>query len=302
MSDRVSVQVDEFLNRVAILFRKFESIFLFLFDFISMFVHETRLEFKWFLLKSRLRDRISNQSDSVVVSLTSHSPRFRYLRKTLISLLFQDFQDYKVVVNLSEYDYSALPLNLKKFEEYGVEFRLNQNDLRVFMKLIPTLQNFPNSTIVTADDDIYYRNGWLSSLIAASLIYPNSIVGYRSVIVPRNSSGTRYADWPSPSETMQSKDNLLLTGVAGVLYPPRIFRREIHKLIVLMELSPRNDDLVYFVAANFLELNRVHLQSQFTYPKYWNGSQKVALWKVNVGENFNDSQFKALQESHNLFQ
>jgi hypothetical protein len=215
--------------------------------------------------------------------------------------LLQDFENFKIVVNLSRLDYSNLPLNLKRLEKFGIEFRLNENDLKVFMKLLPSLQRFPDSTIVTADDDIYYSKRWLSTLIAASFNHPNSIVGYRSVIVPKDLSGKSYAEWPSPSKSMESRENLLLTGVAGILYPPLIFRREIHKLIELMELSPGNDDLVYYVAANFLGLTRVHLQCQFTFPKYWNGSQRIALWRMNVVEELNDSQFEALQKYRNFY-
>ena len=301
MPSRISVQEDNFLNRTGLVFRKFSSALVYFLEYAVMFFRELLLDMKWLLLKDKFRLMNSEQVNPVIVSLTSHTPRYRYLRKTLICLLLQDYENFKIVVNLSPLDYSNLPLDLKRLEKFGIEFRLNENDLKVFMKLLPSLQSFPDSTIVTADDDIYYTKRWLSTLIAASFNHPNSIVGYRSVIVPKDLSGTSYAEWPSPSKSMESKENLLLTGVAGVLYPPLIFRRETHKLIELMELSPRNDDLVYYVAANFLGLTRVHLHCQFTFPKYWNGSQKIALWRMNVVEELNDSQFKALQKYRNFY-
>lgn len=301
MPSRISVQADEILTHVGLVFRKFASAIVFILDYAVMFFRELHLDIKWRLLKDTLRVSNADHMNQVIVSLTSHTPRFRYLRKTLICLLLQDHGNFKIVVNLSQLDYSNLSFGLKGFEKFGVEFRVNQTDLKVFMKLLPSLQSFPNSTIVTADDDIYYGKTWLSTLTSESFKYPNSIVGFRSVIVPKELSGTSYAEWPSPSESMESKDGLLLTGVAGVLYPPLIFRREIHKLFELMELSPRNDDLVYYVAANFLGLTRVHLHCQFTFPKYWNGSQRIALWRMNVNEELNDSQFKALQEYKNFF-
>lgn len=51
----------------------------------------------------------------------------------------------------------------------GKKSELNGAKIGRYKKLIPTLQIEPNSIIVTADDDIYYRTDWLSGLYKAHL-------------------------------------------------------------------------------------------------------------------------------------
>jgi len=296
MVKRISAHTKYLAKNISLFYRRCWFLGEYMVTYASMCLLEIYLEIMWLIHRNLSWNLVSTNEDPVIVSLTSHAPRFRYLEKTLKCLLLQDYKNFHVVVNLSENDFAKLPLYLKVFEKYNVDFHICSPDLRVFMKLLNSLQRFPDSKIVTADDDIYYGKKWLSTIIRASEHHPNTIIGFRGVIVPDKLSNTSYADWPSPLKSMASRDSILLTGVAGILYPPTIFRNEIDKLIELIALAPTNDDLVYFVAANVLGLDRFCLIGRYSNPRYWNGSQQVALWRINVAERFNDSQFQALQE------
>jgi hypothetical protein len=254
------------------------------------------LEIRWIFGKVRFRKLNLLEPKPVVLSLTSYSPRFRYLLKTLKCLILQDHPNFKIVVNLAVSDFDSMPRNLKRFRKFDVEFKPIEKDLKVFMKLLPTLENYPNSIIVTADDDIYYGKKWLSTLVEISSDNPDCIIGYRAIHVPNDLLTSSYRDWPSPEFFMKSSDSLLLTGVAGILYPANTFANQNRIISKLMALSPRNDDLAYFVASNILGLSRVYFPCRFSNPKYWNGSQRVALWRSNVTGNYNDSQYEALKE------
>ncbi len=265
-------------------------------DIAEMSLCEIALEVRWLFGKNCFRKSDSSIPDLVILSLTSHSPRFRYLLKTLKSLILQDYSNFRIIVNLAEVDFDLMPRNLRKMRKFKVEFNRIEQDLKVFMKLLPTLENNPNSIIVTADDDIYYGKRWLSTLVEFSSDYPNCITGYRAIHVPNDPLNSSYVDWPSPKSFMRSNDSLLLTGVAGILYPVGTFAGQNELILKLRRLSPRNDDLAYFVASNILGLSRVYFPCQFSNPKYWNGSQRIALWRTNVTGNHNDSQYQALMD------
>jgi hypothetical protein len=266
------------------------------FNVIEMALCEIVLEVRWLFGKNRFQNSDSSTADLVILSLTSYRPRFRYLLKTLKSLILQDYPNFRIVVNLAEIDFDLMPRNLRRMCKFKVEFNRIEQDLKVFLKLLPTLENNPNSIIVTADDDIYYGKRWLSTLVEFSSEYPSCITGYRAIHVPNNLSNSSYVDWPSPKTIIESNDSLLLTGVAGILYPIGTFAGQNELILKLRTLSPRNDDLAYFVASNILGLSRVYFPCKFSHPRYWNGSQQLALWRTNVTGNHNDSQYQALME------
>ena len=92
----------------------------------------------------------------VIVSLTTFPARINFVHKTISALLNQTFKPDSVVLWLAEEQFpdKKIPETLLNLQKYGLEVRWCE-DIRSFKKLVPSLREFPNDIIVTADDDIF---------------------------------------------------------------------------------------------------------------------------------------------------
>ncbi len=102
----------------------------------------------------------------VVVSLTSHPARFRYLHKTLGELLKLDYPAFKIEVFVS----SPPPDRVTRMA--AGDSRLNvycvDRDYGPATKYLYALEKHPDRAIVICDDDHTYTSRWLRTLVAWS--------------------------------------------------------------------------------------------------------------------------------------
>ncbi len=245
---------------------------------------------------------LSNVSaDNVIVSLTSYGERIKELKYTLYSLVVQSVRPDKIVVNLAFEDEKYVTEELKSFEKYGVEFFFCKN-LRSHTKLVPTLKRFPNSNIVTADDDIYYAKDWLKRLYDDHKQYPNDVCcHYIRTVSYNNCKINSYHHWIphykfEPCCSAKSKNSLL--GAWGVLYPPDSFYKDVYNEEVFLKLCPLADDIWFYFMVIFSGKKIRQIQNPMTklcfvnpYREYGiNGG--VTLTQQNVIGSKNDIQIK----------
>lgn len=192
------------------------------------------------------------RNDSIVVSLTSFPGRIGVVSETIKSLLIQTMKPDRVILWLAKEQFpdreKSLPKDLLELKNYGLEI-LWCDDIRSYKKLIPTLQIEPNSIIVTADDDIYYRIDWLSGLYKAHLQKPKCVVCYRATKFYLD-DGEKYKTvggghdlWPEPSYLHK------LTGCGGVLYPVGALFKDICRDDIFMTECKTNDDIWFWLMA-----------------------------------------------------
>lgn len=229
---------------------------------------------------------------SVIISITSYPARFKYLRKTLISLLQQDVNfNYQIQVNLWSDEFKLLPSDLLELESETLKFFSVDENMRVFLKLIPTMRREPNLPIVTADDDIYYKSKWLKNLYREHLLNSRIAIGYRACTFQQLTAqhANPYSEWPRIDHEYGPSSAVFLTGVGGILYPPSWFTLAELDYSLPCALCPGNDDLWYYFLAKSKGLEFKKIFSNEFEPLYWIGSQKLALWKNNVANNLNDT-------------
>jgi len=111
-------------------------------------------------LRHPRRGRAHNLGSELIVSLTSHPPRFPTLHLTLGCLLDQSFRADRVILWIAHDDMALLPAAVRKLERRGLEIRAC-DDIRSYKKLVPALEAFPHAFIVTADDDLELAPDWL---------------------------------------------------------------------------------------------------------------------------------------------
>lgn len=196
----------------------------------------------------------------MVVSLTTYPARFKLLPYSLFSLVTQTVQPQRIVVWLTESDVpqgeEGLPAGLLDFRQWGVEFRFYKKAIRSYTKIIPSLEAFPDSILLTVDDDQYYSPKLFERLLDAYDRRPEMIhANRRHRVRMSNGAYAPYRQWQKGDRRLKDARgsfwNLLL-GFGGVIYPPHVFDSCVLDSEKFMRLAPGQDDL--WLWANALRL------------------------------------------------
>ncbi len=244
------------------------------------------------------RARRHSLPGELTVSLTSYPPRFPGLAATLKSLLDQRVKPDRTVLWIAEGDFAQLTPAILALQDHGLQI-LRCEDLRSYKKIVPTLEQWPDSFIVTADDDIYYPPDWLEGIVEHFDPEAPAIVCRRAHRPTRQADGTMrpYAEWDTefiqaPSDP--AREDLMPTGIGGVLYYPGVFAKQVTDVNAFRQHCPSADDLwLYWMArmngARYQQVGGPFLQIS------WPHSQRHSLAQVNVGHGENDRQVRALE-------
>ena len=194
----------------------------------------------------------TKRENAIILSLTSYRDRFSKLPITLYSLLNQKLKPDKIILWLDEdsEEISYLPYEITQFIKNGLEIRFVK-DLKSYTKFYYAFSEFSNSIIVTADDDIYYPSNWLEKLYYSYAAHPEDIHVHRAhrVIVGEHNSILPYEQWEKHVKEESARYDNFLTGVGGVLYPPKCFSSEILRKDIFLKNAPTADDIWLWIMA-----------------------------------------------------
>lgn len=229
-------------------------------------------------------------STELVVSLTSYPARFAMLPLTLRCLLSQSVRPNRVVLWLAHEHMALLPGAVTRLCEHGLEVRPSA-DLGSYKKIVPALAAFPQATIVTADDDLYFPADWLARLVGAWKHRPDSLPCHRAHRMRHDAAGKLQPDrqWDFDIADSPADGGIFPTSGAGVLYPPGAFDKDVGREDLFGELCPFADDIwLYWMARRkgwrFRKVGPV--QRLVT----WELSQASALSHYNLDQGGNDLQ------------
>ena len=239
----------------------------------------------------------------LIVSLASYPKRFGSVFLAIESLLNQTFQPDKIILWLAEkeVEQSPLPLNLTKLKSRGLEIRIVKENITSYNKLIFAVEQFPQSLIVTCDDDVMYPKWFLQNLYRSYQQHPDCISAYRCRLMRKTSARqlAPYNDWQFATNKRACYE-LFHTGNGGVLFPPGALNEKISHRI-FRQLCPTADD-VWFKAMGLLNRTKTVMvkDKSIDFPlTSITGSQQNALWKVNVEKN--DEQIKKVFDHFDLY-
>jgi len=241
---------------------------------------------------------MKQNTNNLLISLTSYPKRITYVHKTLKSLFNQTVLADKIVLNLSIEEFPErnkdLPNSLKNYIKKGLEINWC-NDIKSYKKLIPTLKKYPNSIIVTADDDIVYNPDWLELLYKAYQKNKNYIYAHRAHLILFDNSNQikKYDDWLKGFNHKLSSYKLFGTSGAGMLFPPHCFKNEIFNQDVFMRLCPTADDIWFNSMAIYSRIKIKNLGTKGyldieNVPK----TQLKTLTEINVNQKMNNVQLE----------
>ena len=274
---------------------------------------------RYHIIKQKLLDRLLNAEASglpptdsgnkgIVVSLTTHGRRIHTVPFSIESLFLQTQLPNRIVLYLGKDEFSnnSLPFLLQNQIKRGLEVRFVE-DLGPYTKLLPALDEFPDSIIVTIDDDYLYPVDLIERLSKAHTEYPDAVCCCHSRII-RKKNNKELMPYDSFEMSFPEEDflshNLLAEGFGGVLYPPGCFNDKVFDKDCINALSPHADDL-WFKAMELIAGTSV---LQVARGKDWFDSmtseinvQDIGLSRYNIDNKGNDTQLKALFTHFDLF-
>lgn len=209
---------------------------------------------------------IKTNKEEIIVSLTTYGDRFSEVHYTLFSLFRQSYKPNKIILWLDEkeftYDNVINNKILSKYIKKGLTISFCTN-YRSYNKFIPTLESYPDSTIIVCDDDAYYNKKWLEILINEHKNNPNDILCHAATKIGiKNNTILPYKDWET-QHISTSGYNLIPLGVSGALFTKSFFYQDIlNKKFI--ELAPSADDLWLWVQA-VLNNTKIKIVEDFLY-------------------------------------
>lgn len=243
----------------------------------------------------------------VIVSLTSYSKRIHEVYLAIESIMQGTIKPNRIILWLTEEEFKGkkLPIILQKQIERGLEV-MYCPDLRAYKKIIPTLKLYPDSIIVTIDDDLIYEPDLLEHLLTSYQEHPECVSACRTELIKTDRDGKPlgYMQWGLKEHVDYPSHFNFLTGGGGTLFPPHCLHKEAIKENIFMTLCPKSDD-VWLNA--MLLLNGVKVCKAFTHDAhgedfYYNVSPHVGtLWAENQRPDGNDVQLKAVWEKYDLY-
>ena len=190
----------------------------------------------------------NKREKKIIVSLTTYPARINSVYKTITTLLNQTVKPDEVVLWLAEEQFpdKNLPENLLKLENFGLSIRWCE-DIKSFKKLVPSLGEFPEDIIITADDDIFYPQNFVESLYERYLRHPQYIHANRAFLIKKKKG--KYAICSRNYEYNETYfpgfRNEFMTGY-GTLFPPHSLDEEVSDSKKFMLLMPTNDDVWFW--------------------------------------------------------
>ncbi len=236
----------------------------------------------------------------VLVSLTSIPERLSNLDLVIKSILNQTKLPKKITLWLHKDLKNKLPERLSSLQSVYFEIKYS-NLTSSHRKLIHSLAQYPNETIITCDDDLIYGKDLIEKLYSEHLKYPKDIIGNETtqIKLDKNNNYLPFSAWKKKS--VKYKINRLLPiGAWGILYPKNSMPKEIFDVDLFLKLTPEADDLWF---KGMALINNVISRESNNKPKKpipIIGTQKVALKKENVKGKKNEIQWNALSKHFNL--
>jgi hypothetical protein len=246
-----------------------------------------------------------DHGNSVVVSFTTYSKRIHDVHLVIESIAKQTIKPKRIILWLDENEFTldTIPLTLKSQMERGLEVRFCEN-LKSYKKLIPTLELGIEDNIITIDDDVLYPHDMIELLVQTHKVYPDCIVANRiHQIVIKDGEIAPYDNWVYESHSTTPSLLNVAIGVGGVLYPKRCFVQEVMNKDLFMSLCPTADDIWFKAMSLVKEIKVVKTNDNRDFWKRYLTNyecQDIALSDINVFENQNDQQIKAVFDAQKV--
>lgn len=267
--------------------------------------YRSRLQRKLLWLQYALANRFGSRrvvaDGGPVVSLTSYSTRLRSVHITLESIAAGNLLPSRLILWIDEEKTLAdLPAPLRRLQARGLEVK-RCNNYGPHKKYFPYVQGERIAApLVTADDDVFYPEGWLQGLQAAHEQTPDQVVCYKAKQVGIEQGAIQpYHGWATQLGRTPSLRNFAI-GVSGVLYPAilqEVLKREGEAFVTV---TPKADDIwLHWHALRSGVRVRQLSDSDEHFPSL-PGTQDIALYSTNLKQGGNDQVIAKLYTAEDI--
>ncbi|WP_102277854.1 glycosyl transferase [Vibrio cyclitrophicus] len=257
-------------------------------------------------VESLISSEVYDIEGDLIVSLTTYGKRIHQVYSVIESLGLQSSKANKIVLWLDENEFSEnnLPVTLIRLQKRGLTIKYCPN-YKSFKKLIPSLIEYPEDTIVTVDDDIIYAEDFLEVLVNESTsTKQKTIIGYRAHEVTLTAGKPdKYKEWKFEVEQVENETNTFLTTGAGTLFPPKVFDDEVKNARVFMDICQNADDIWVFIMALY---SGVGCKKVSDIRPFWDrfllieNEREEPLFKSNLEFGGNDEQLFRVCKKYNI--
>ena len=255
--------------------------------------------FKLRLSKPKLKEPINN----IVVSLTSFPERINLVPLVIESILYQKMQPSQIVLWLSEEEFpSKLKLTrwLVDLQKRGLIIRFVEENLKPHKKYFYAFKAFPDSSILTIDDDEYYPPNLIMDFMQYHCKFPKVIIGSKArEITFFQNTFKSYNDWVICKGFHPPSANLLNIGSGGILYPSLSLSERIFDKNLLLQHALLADDLWIKFANENKDVKNMCIGHRFKqiFIPIIAVNQTPSLFDLNVNQCSNDKVLHDLYEN-----
>lgn len=243
------------------------------------------------------QDKQGRTIQGLIVSFTSFPARIEKVWLVVESMKRQSYLPEKIILWLSKEQFpteESVPQSLVERIDRLFEIQRMEGDLKSYKKFFYSFLYYPNKTIITIDDDVYYHPDTIKHLVDSSHSYPHCIIANITSRLTFNKGVVNpYRLWCSRVKPFDSND-LVQKGVGGVLYPPHLLPSLAIREDLFMSLAPLADDLWLNAMARMNKVPVVQSSFKSLFLEINNGA--TSLSSVNVTQEQNDPQLASIRK------
>jgi hypothetical protein len=235
----------------------------------------------------------TKSENRIIVSLTSFPSRISRLWLVIETLLRQTKLPDKIVIWLSEDQFTSLvdlPKSLLRLQKKGLEIRLCPGNLGSHKKYYYAFQEFPEDIVLTVDDDVFYNSRLIEYLEELYKKFPKCVCcNHCSEINVKDNHIQPYISWRDYFTAENPSYKLLAIGMGGILYPPKIFTATIFDTEPIVNCCYLADDIWLNIMEKIAKTMVVKSNYNSLYLPIIN-YRNFTLTEKNVIEGLNDKQ------------
>lgn len=235
----------------------------------------------------------------IIVSLTSFPARINKVWLTIETILRQKEKPDIILLWLYKGEFNgkeSLPNSLLRLEKRGLEIRFCDENLMPHKKYFYTMKEFPDASVITLDDDMFYPLDLVEKLLKYNKLYPKSIICpiTRKISIDGNNIKP-YKNWAKMYENSEPSFQIHTMGGGGTLFPPNSLHPEVFDLAKLKDFAIKADDLWLKIMSLRHCTQVVSIAGE--YPRYFMAiriANNLKLMDSNIHDGQNDLIFQKL--------
>lgn len=245
------------------------------------------------------RNKSHKQINAIGV-LTSFPQRINVVPLVIECLIRQTYELKNIVLYLSKKQFQykkELPQALIQLEEEKkIIIKFVDEDIKSHKKYWYAITDFPDTDIITFDDDIIYTSKIVEKLFKAIQNTPRHVASEYCQRISYNGIGEAhpYSLWSYTEIKKGEKGKDLFFGTGGGTYFPfESLRGANISHQKLMDICPLADDLWLNAIIRMNDFSVINIGTKLSVPE-WNIPNNKKLSTINNGENLNDKQMSRI--------